>query len=54
MKLSLIAELGGLGLLALAGALIIVPLGIAVAGLGLLWLAYRLEEGKQKRTGDLR
>ena len=55
MKLSLIAEVGGLGLLAIAGGLIIIPLGIAIAGLGLLWVSFRLDEGREKRrTGDLR
>lgn len=55
MKLSLIAELGGLGLLAIAGGLVLIPLGIAIAGLGLLWMSYRLDEGRErKRTGDLR
>ena len=55
MKLSLIAEVGGLGLLAIAGGLIIIPLGIAIAGLALLWISFRLDEGREKRrTGDLR
>lgn len=54
MKLSLLAELGGLGLLAIAGGLILIPLGIAIAGVALLWMSYRLDEGRRKRTGDLR